>query len=225
MRLPRPRRMPSAEVILPIVIVISAVALATSEFLTAFEFTPPGGEALDEVSGSDRHGYANVLLAIAAIGALAFASLFSSRPACFALAGIAAIALLVFLVVDLPDVGQRGTLRDPIRNLATAEAVPQAGFWLQAISAIGLAIAAGLYASLAPPAEFAPDQRAQSGAGLPHDQAAGEEDPADDPLGSAPPSRRSPIADGPPPSQRRDAERVDPPTERLGWSGPPGRRR
>lgn len=137
-----------AEKVVPLIVVVGAIALAASEFMIAFEFTPPGGEALREVSGGDRHGFSNVILAFAAITVMVIAIATGSQPAAYAVAALGVVALLLFLVVDLPDVGQRGNLRDPLRDLATAEAVPQNGFWMQAIGAVALAVGGGLFAAV-----------------------------------------------------------------------------
>ena len=63
-------RLPRAEFVLPIVIAFAASVLIASELMTAFEFTPPGGEALREVSNADRHDYSMLLLALFALVAL-----------------------------------------------------------------------------------------------------------------------------------------------------------
>lgn len=137
-----------AERVVPLIVVVGALALAASEFMIAFQFTPPGGEALREVTGGDRHGYSNVILAVATLAVMGVAIVTGSRPAANAVAALGIVALLLFLVVDLPDVGQRGSLRDPLRDLATAEAVPQNGFWMQAIGAVALAVGGGLFAAV-----------------------------------------------------------------------------
>ncbi len=52
---------------MPVTVVAGAVALGISEFMTTFEFTPPGGEPLQEQLAGDRHGYAMLLLAAFAV--------------------------------------------------------------------------------------------------------------------------------------------------------------
>ena len=101
--------------------------------MTTFEFTPPGGEALDSQGGADRHGNALAVIAVFAIGALALAVLTASKPAATAVAVSGVIALLVFLLVDLPDANAVGTLNDARESFFDAEAVPQGGFWLEMV--------------------------------------------------------------------------------------------
>jgi len=143
-------RLPRAEIVLPIVIAFAASVLIASELMTAFEFTPPGGEALREVSSADRHDYSMLLLALFALIALGIAISTGARPAAYAVAGLGGIALLLFLIVDLPDAGKLGDLEDPIRGFASARAEPQEGFWLEAIGAVFLALAGGAFATLTP---------------------------------------------------------------------------
>ncbi len=143
-------RLPRAEIVLPIVIVFAAIVLAASELMTAFQFTPPGGEPLKQVSNVDRHHYAMLLLAVGAIVATGVAIGTGARAAAYAVAGFGAVALLLFLIIDLPDAGKLGDLEDPIRGFASAKAVPQSGFWLEAIGAVFLAFAGGAFATLTP---------------------------------------------------------------------------
>jgi hypothetical protein len=140
------RHLPRAEIVLPFVVVLGAVLLAASEFMTAFEFTPPGGEAQDSVSSADRHGYSMLILAICAIVATVTAVFTGMRPVAVAVAVIGGVALLLFLILDLPDAGTRGSLQDFI----TARAEPRAGFWTEALGATILALGGAAFATLDP---------------------------------------------------------------------------
>jgi hypothetical protein len=54
------------------------------------------------------------------------------------------------LVIDLPDAGQVGTLDDARQSFFDAEAVPQAGFWLEMIGAIALTVSGAALATMSP---------------------------------------------------------------------------
>lgn len=136
-----------AERIVPLMIVSAAVVLGASEFMIAFEFTPPGGEALDNISGGERHSYYNLVLAASTVLVMALTLASGSRPGAYAVAALGIVTLLLFLAIDLPDVGQRGDLRDPLRYLALAEFVPQAGFWLQAVGAVTMSVGSVMFAA------------------------------------------------------------------------------
>ncbi len=129
-----------AERLLPWACLAAAVLLIGSELLTMFEFVNSGGEPLDSQGAGDRHGNAMFVIAAFAIGSTFFAVWAASRPAAIGVATMGAIALLVFLLVDLPDAGQVGTLDDARQSFLNAETVPQAGFWLEMVGALALAI-------------------------------------------------------------------------------------
>src|SRR5690606_34273281 len=118
--------------------------------MTMFEFTPPGGETLAAQDAAERHG--NAMFVVAGFAALAtvLAVFAGSKPAAFAVAAMGAVALLVFLLTDLPDAGQVGTLDDARQSFIDAEAVPEAGFWLMMLGSLGLAISGIALATLSP---------------------------------------------------------------------------
>ena len=137
----------NAELILPLTIVLAALALGISEFMTTFEFTPPGGDPLTDQLAGDRHGYAMLLLAVFAVASLAIAIATGQRAAAWATAGFGIAALALFLIVDLPDVNKLGDIPALGLGLATAEAVPRPGFWLEAGASIVLGLASIAYAT------------------------------------------------------------------------------
>jgi hypothetical protein len=136
--------------LLPVACLAAAICLFASEMMTTFEFTPPGGEALSEQDGADRHGNALALIAVFAIGALVIAVLAASKPAATAVAVAGVIGLLVFLLVDLPDANAVGTLDDARQSFFAAEAVPQGGFWMALVSSLALALTGIALATLTP---------------------------------------------------------------------------
>jgi hypothetical protein len=146
----RALRIPAVEILLPLACLVSALVLGLSELMTTFELTPPGGEPLEVIDASERHSYALLILALFAIFALAVTAMSGSKPAAFAVAAAGAVALLIFLLGDLPRAGQIGTLDDPRQSFIDAEAVPQAGFWLELIGALGLAVSGAALATLTP---------------------------------------------------------------------------
>jgi hypothetical protein len=142
-----------AERLLPIACVAAAALLAGSELMTAFHFTPPGGEPLCAQQAADRHYYAPFVLAIFAMVAVVVAVATNSKPAAAAVAVAGGIALLIFLTIDLPDannVGTLGTSCGPAVTDLTAKAEPQSGFWLEMIGALGLALSGAALATLTP---------------------------------------------------------------------------
>lgn len=136
------------ERLLPYACVAAAVALALSELMTMFEFTPPGGEPLSNQSAGDRHGNAMFVVAAFAVAATFFAVWAGSRPAALGVAVMGGISLLIFLLADLPDAGQVGTLNDARQSFIDAEALPQAGFWMEMLGAVSLALTGAALATM-----------------------------------------------------------------------------
>jgi hypothetical protein len=139
-----------AEYILPLTIVAAAVMLGVSEFMTTFQFTPPGAEPLRSQLASDRHSYALLLLAIFTVATMLIALVTGLRAAAVATAVFGVAALLLFLVIDLPDAGKLGDLEDPTFGLANVRAEPQTGFWLEAVGGVVLGLASVAFATLRP---------------------------------------------------------------------------
>ena len=140
--------------LLPLACLGAALVLFASELMTTFELTPPGGEAICEVDGADRHGNALALLAIFAIGALAVTVFSGSKPAAIAVAAAGGAALLFFLLLDLPDANAIGAINDSCGSVGSsfidAEAVPQGGFFLEMLGALGLTITGVALATMTP---------------------------------------------------------------------------
>jgi hypothetical protein len=143
----RARSLLRAEYLLPIACLLAASLVAWAEFSTLFEFKRgTSGELLKTTGAADRHYYALLVLAVFAVVALAIAVFTGSRPAAAAVAVAGAIALLIFLLVDLPDVNVEGPLDEPY--FFTSKAEPATGFWLELIGTVSLALAGGALATL-----------------------------------------------------------------------------
>ena len=66
-----------------------------------------------------------------------------------ATAGFGVAALILFLVIDLPDVNELGDIEDPeLRPRHAPRPNPQPGFWLEAVGAVVLGSASVAFATL-----------------------------------------------------------------------------
>ncbi len=135
--------------LLPLAVLIAATVLFASELMTTFEFTPQGGEVQLEQQAADRHGNALMVIAVFAIIALAAAVLAGSKPAATAVAVAGIVALLVFLLADLPDANATGTL-DTDQSFIDAEAVPREGFYMELLGALALTLTGVALATMTP---------------------------------------------------------------------------
>ncbi|HEY5908747.1 MAG TPA: hypothetical protein VIZ31_11940 [Vicinamibacteria bacterium] len=136
------------ERLLPFAVVAAAAVLFASNLMTTFELVPPGAEALAEQSAADQHGYVQMVLAVLAVVAALASVATASKPLAMAAAACGVVALLIFLLFVMPDANSIGTLDDPRQNFFEAEAVPQAGFWLELLGALGLALSGSALATL-----------------------------------------------------------------------------
>jgi hypothetical protein len=148
------KRLPRTETLLVLACAGAAAMLGASQFTDIFHLTPPGGEALQAISSKDQHGYATLVLAIFALVlilvTLAARDSQLRQVAAMAVAICGLIALLIFLIGDLPDVNKIGTLDDPRQSFIDAEAKPVAGFWLELAGALVLTVCGAALATMRP---------------------------------------------------------------------------
>jgi hypothetical protein len=154
-RAARRTRFERPERLLPFACIAGAGVLFASELMTTFQFVPPGGQPLCTQQAADRHHFALGVLAIFAVAAVIVAVLGASKPAAIAVAVCGVAALLLFVVLDLPKVDNLGTVGDSCGSIASqtfseAKAVPQAGFWLEMVGALALALSGAALATLTP---------------------------------------------------------------------------
>jgi hypothetical protein len=156
-RPPRARRRLRPERLLPFMCTAAAAALLASEFMTTFELTGAdlaSSNTTCTLDAASRHHFALGVLAIFAVVALVVAVMGASKPAAIGVAIAGVIALLLFLIVDLPDANSSGTLPDSCTtvpgSLLVGKAEPQAGFWLELVGALALAISGIALATLSP---------------------------------------------------------------------------
>ena len=145
----KPAKWLRAEYLLPIACLAAAACVAAAEFSTIFEYNKgTSGELLQIDKAADRHYYSLLVLSIFAVVALGIAVITGSRPAAAAVGIAGGISLLIFLLVDLPDVNVEGTLSEPF--FTTSKAEPASGFWLALVGTLSLALAGGALATLQP---------------------------------------------------------------------------
>jgi hypothetical protein len=137
-----------AERLLPLACAGACAMLAASEFMDTFNLEGPGPTTQVVQTASDQHHYALLVLAGFALVALAIAVVAGSKPAAMAVALCGAAALLIFLLIDLPDAGKVGTINT--ETFSQAKADPATGFWLELVGALVLAICGGALATLSP---------------------------------------------------------------------------
>jgi hypothetical protein len=148
------RRLERSEILLVLACAGAAGMLAASQFMNIFELTPPGGEAEAAIDAADQHGYATVVLAAFALILIAIGIATRGQPisevAAVAVAVCGVVALLIFLIGDLPDLNNEGTLDDDRESFIDAKAEPQAGFWFELVGSLVLAVCGAALATTRP---------------------------------------------------------------------------
>lgn len=129
---------------------IGAGALAAAQFVGIFMLTPSGpdsgiGEEL-VVGAQDQHGWSMLILAVISLGLLVACLWYirgdgggagpASQTAAVALAVTGLVALLIFLIIDVPDANRIGALGNETGSFVDAKAVPQIGFWLELVGSL-----------------------------------------------------------------------------------------
>jgi hypothetical protein len=138
------------ERLLPIACFGGAALLAASQFMTMFELNDALGFTQKTVEGTDQHWYAMVILGGFAIAAVVGAIAAGSKPLAAAVTVTGAVAVLLFLLIDLPDAGKAGDIESATESLVIVEADPVGGFWLELIGALILAVCGGALSTLTP---------------------------------------------------------------------------
>jgi hypothetical protein len=146
------KNLPRTETLLILACAAAAAMLGVSQFMDIFHLTPQGGEALQAITASDQHGYATVVLAgfslLLMVVAMAYRGEQLGQVAAIGIAVCGLVALLIFLIGDLPKVNNVGTLNDPRQSFIDAEAKPVAGFWLELVGALVLTVCGAGLATL-----------------------------------------------------------------------------
>jgi len=141
-----PRRpLPSAvRALLLLLGIAGAALLVVSEFQPLLQVQVGVAEpkvVKDEVIGHEQHAYGLVILGALALAMTYGAAWGLSRPAMVALGAIGLIALLIALVLDLPDARTTGLIGERYENAA---ATPGLGFYLETAGAVVLVLTSGL---------------------------------------------------------------------------------
>jgi hypothetical protein len=170
------------ERLLPLSCIAAAIVLGASELMTTFQVSASGNVPLCSLQGTDRHHFAQLLLAVFGAATAIGAVIGGSRPAARATAAAGVIALLLFLIVDLPhanNVGSVASSCDLTATDATAKAIPEAGFWLELFGSLGLAVSGLALATLTPSQLHSLRPRWLVGSGTPPDDGGSEPSPGE----------------------------------------------
>jgi hypothetical protein len=114
-----------------IVALAGGALLLLADFLDLFQIKTATGLVVKQQSGGGQHGYAMLVIGIAAITATMLARAAEQWPPAAATVALGLIALGLALLVDLPD----ATRSDLVRGGSLADAEPTLGFWVELVAA------------------------------------------------------------------------------------------
>lgn len=137
--------------LIPGICLIAGLLLIGSELLDTFVIENPEGVAVAAAGAADRHGFALGLLGLVAIAATLLAVFAGSRPAAISVAVCGIVALALFALIDLPDVGSHDLIADANQDYTEGRAVADSGFWISMAASILMIIGGTLLASLSRP--------------------------------------------------------------------------
>jgi hypothetical protein len=116
--------------------VVGGLLLMYAETLDLYRIVTPGGATSNAAgsiqSGADQHTWALGIIGVVIAAAALLARSARQRLPAWAAAVMAAIALGIVLVGDIPDVTSSGLTTE----IETGEAEPRAGFWVELVGAI-----------------------------------------------------------------------------------------
>jgi hypothetical protein len=125
---------------------IGCVLLVVAEFSTLYEIRVIT-VVKESQTGGANHGYALLIIALAA-GFMAFGGIVrGARPAQIGLLLLAIAALLVVFLFDYPDVDEEGFIGEAFER---AKASPKTGFYLESLGAVLLLLSAVATLALSP---------------------------------------------------------------------------
>jgi hypothetical protein len=116
------------------VAVAGASVLIVSDFLTLYEVKVLT-VVKRSVAGHDQHSFGMALIGLAALAMAVGVARSRARSAMAAVAALGIAALLIALLVDLPDVNSTGLIGQLYESAAAG---PKAGFYLETLGAVAL---------------------------------------------------------------------------------------
>ena len=131
----------SAARLTAITALLGVLIVVLSQLVTAYSLENDLGEVIDTVNLLDKHGVITGLFALVAGAAVIYAIASGSRLATIVVIGMGAAVILVFLVVDLPDVGDTGLFNAPGLGNIDVTGKASAGLWLELTGGLVIVLA------------------------------------------------------------------------------------
>jgi hypothetical protein len=124
---------------------LGSLLMIVAEFATLFGVhTETSQDPIKTVTAGSHHAYALIPIALLATALAAGVMRDGSRPALLAIGLLGIVALLIALMIDLPDATATGLAGSGADHYVTASARPSAGMYLETLGAAILVITCGV---------------------------------------------------------------------------------
>ncbi len=117
-----------------------AVIVILSQVVTAYALENELGEVLDTITLLSKHGVITAIIGLVAALAVVFAVAAGNRQAPIVVIGTGAAVILIFLLVDVPDIGETGMFNTPTAGNLDATAKAEPGLWLELVGGVILVL-------------------------------------------------------------------------------------
>lgn len=119
---------------------LGALIVIISQVVTAYSLENELGEALDTVTLLSKHGVLTAIIGLVAALAAVFAIAAGNRSATIVVVGMGIAVILIFLFVDVPDIGDTGMFNTPTAGNLDATGKAEAGLWLELVGGVVLVL-------------------------------------------------------------------------------------
>lgn len=138
----------SAARLTAVTLVIGVVIVVLSQLVPGFVIEDQFGIPIDTVTLLAKHGPWTIYLSIVALAGLAWAVLSGNRSAVVLPLAMGVAVILVFLFIDLPDLGSTGLFDAPGAGNLDGTARSDAGLWMELIGGVVILLASIALATL-----------------------------------------------------------------------------
>lgn len=123
-----------------ITVLLGALIVIISQVVPAYALENELGEVLETVTLLSKHGVITAILGLVAALALVFAVAAGNRSATIVVIGMGVAVILVFLIVDVPDIGGTGMFNTEVAGNIDATGKAEAGLWLELVGGVILVL-------------------------------------------------------------------------------------
>lgn len=117
-------------------VLLGCLVVLLSQFVTGYTLVDETDSVIGTATLFETHGAATTVFALLAAAALVLAVTSGSRSAIIAVIGMGVAVIVVFLAIDLPDVGSTGMFNTPGAGNLDATGRASAGLWMELVGAV-----------------------------------------------------------------------------------------